>query len=81
MTADNNCGPSNGGRCNKTLHPQALYCNSETGLCGDGDDYKNAQPDEDIYDWNPNTCRRKGAFFIIYFLKLISDFGQYIFLI
>ena len=71
LTADNRCGPSYGGRCNITLYPQALYCNSDSGWCSDADEHKNAQPDEDIYDWNPNTCRRKRA--LIYFLKLISE--------
>ena len=53
------CGPNYGKRCNALLNPQDLYCNTDTGYCGDTSAYKDAQPDEDSYDWDPTSCRRK----------------------
>ena len=58
VSSGSRCGPDyGGGRCNKTVHPDAIYCNSENGWCGNTDAHKDAQPDEDIYDWQPTSCR------------------------
>jgi len=50
------CGPEWDGRCNKDLVDYAVYCNTENGWCGNGEDHKNAQ-DGDEYDWEPQSCK------------------------
>ena len=56
------CGPSYGKRCNALLNPQDLFCNTDNGFCGNTLAYKDAQPDDDSYDWDPNSCRRKNIY-------------------
>ena len=50
------CGPNWGGRCNKNLGSDAVYCNVDNGWCGVTDAHKNAQP-SDTYDWAPASCQ------------------------
>ena len=50
------CGPAYGGRCNKRLADDAVYCNTETESCGTSDDHKNAQAGDE-YDWEPRLCK------------------------
>jgi len=49
------CGPTYG-RCNKKFG-NAVYCNSDKGWCGDRAHTRNAQPNEDTYDWEPANCQ------------------------
>ena len=46
------CGPKFNARCNKRDASWAVYCNTETGWCGDTDAFRDAQP-EDIFDFEP----------------------------
>ena len=49
------CGPViDNGRCNRNKAYWAVYCNIETGWCGDTSDFRDAQ-DEDIYDFQPSS--------------------------
>ena len=50
------CGAKNGGRCNKDLDENALYCNLATGWCTDTTSHRNGHLD-DIYDWLPSSCK------------------------
>jgi len=52
------CGPKfGGGRCDRDYRPWAIYCNSRSGRCGKSKRHKNAQKNEDRFDWRPNSCR------------------------
>jgi len=55
------CGPDHGGggRCNRNLRPDALYCNTYNGYCGSSELHRLAQPNEDSWDWFPQACRKK----------------------
>ena len=52
------CGPEWGGRCNKDLVDDAVYCNERNGWCGASDGHKNAQEGDD-FDWQPKRCNGK----------------------
>merc|ERR1712176_344646 len=51
------CGPKYGGRCNRELASDAIFCNSKNGWCGNTDAHRNAQPSEDKWDAAPSTCQ------------------------
>ena len=63
-TSNGRCGPDFGeGRCNlKCVGDQScpwlVYCNSASGWCGPSDDWKNAQQDEDKYDYYATACEQ-----------------------
>ena len=46
------CGPNFNCRCNRNLYYVAIYCNTDTGYCGDTAAIRDVQPDN-TYDWQP----------------------------
>ena len=50
------CGQQHGGRCNKDLKHDALYCNLKIGKCEPSFEHNSATL-EDVYDWKPESCK------------------------
>ena len=50
------CGQQHGGRCNKDLKHDALYCNLKMGRCEPSFEHNSATL-EDVYDWKPESCK------------------------